>query len=152
MTVINEGLFVFKDENPLCDCSNGHFKPFKDIEININKLNNIKPIQKWEGHHQANYRISYNSLMQLPYMKRYIEERTEKEKQNYFKNGNFQTIFRWDDNGIITSLELHAGCCMSVGAEDIETIIDLIIKDNKEVKNHESIKKRNYAKRYANSD
>ena len=37
--------------------------------------------------------------------------------------------FRWNKNGIITDLELHAGVCMGVSDEDIETIIDLIKLD-----------------------
>ena len=130
MEVINEGLFVFKNDVPLCDCINGDYESFKDIEVNISELNNVKPIALWDKHRQAEYRISYNSLIKLPYMKRYIEEQAEQNNKNVLKDGKYSATFRWDENGIITSLELHCGCCMGVGAEDVQKIIEMIIKDN----------------------
>ena len=128
--VINEGLFVFKNDDPLCDCSNGDYEPFKDIETNINQLDGIKTIALWEKHRQAEYRINYNSLMKLPYMKRHIEEQEKQYNKNHLKDGKYSATIRWDENGIITSLELHCGCCMGVGAEDVQKIIEMIIKDN----------------------
>jgi hypothetical protein len=133
MEVINEGLYVFDTEQPICSSTDKEFKPFQDIEININELDSVKPIVKWDRYNQAEYRISYNSLMQIPYMKRYIDEQTVQNRKDYFKGSKFSATFRWDENGIIISLELHADCCMGVGAEDVQTIIDLIKNDNKEV-------------------
>lgn len=84
----------------------------KDIEININELNGIKPIcgKEWF----AVYKISHNSLMQLPYMKKHFEE---------MKKQNIQ--FKEKDKTIHTT-----GVSMGIGAEDIQKIIDLIKIDN----------------------
>jgi aryl carrier-like protein len=133
MEVINEGLHIFDNEEPVCSSTDKEFEPFRDIEVNINALDSIKPIIKWDRYREAEYRISYNSLMQIPYMKRYAEERAEQNCKDFLKDGKYKAVFRWDENGIITSLELHAGCCMGVSAEDVQNIVNLIITDNKQV-------------------
>lgn len=122
----NSEVRVHNSEVPLCDCSNGDYIPYKDIEVNISELNGIKPIYGKDWY--AAYKISYNSLMQLPYMRKYFEERTKWGQIP--KKEDCKAYFRWGNNGIITDLELHAGVCMGVSAEDIQTIIDLIKVDN----------------------
>jgi len=122
----NSEVRVHNSEVPLCDCSNGDYIPYKDIEVNISELNGIKPIYGKDWY--AAYKISYNSLMQLPYMRKYFEERAKWGQIP--KKEDCKAYFRWDNNGIITDLELHAGVCMGVSAEDIQTIIDLIKVDN----------------------
>lgn len=120
----NNEVRVHDTIEPLCSCAEGEYK-YKDIEININELNGIKPIYGKEWF--AAYKISHNSLMQLPYMRKYFENQS---KWGQIPKEDCKAYFRWDKNGIITDLELHAGVCMGVSAEDIKTIIDLIKKDN----------------------
>lgn len=125
----NNEVRVHDTIEPLCSCAEGEYKnyQYKDIEININELNGIKPIYGKEWF--AAYKISHNSLMQLPYMRKYFEERLKWGQIP--KEEECKAYFRWNKNGVITDLELHAtGVCMGVSAEDIQTIIDLIKKDN----------------------
>jgi predicted metalloprotease len=63
-------------------------------------------------------------------MKKHIEEQEAQNNKNYIKQNNCTASFMWDVNGIITALELQAGCCMGVYAEDVQQIIDLVLKDN----------------------
>lgn len=109
----------------LCDSSDGNYIPYKDIEANISELDGVKPIHAKDWY--AVYKISYNSLSKLPYMKKYFENQS---KWGQIPKEDCKAYFRWNKSGIITDLELHAGVCMGVSAEDIETIIDLIKKDN----------------------
>ena len=125
----NNEVRVHDTIEPLCSCAEGEYKnyQYKDIEININELNGIKPIcgKEWF----AVYKISHNSLIQLPYMKKHFEEM---KKQNIqFKEEDNKVYFRWNKNGIITDLTIHAtGVSMGISAEDIQKIIDLIKIDN----------------------
>lgn len=125
----NNEVRVHDTIEPLCSCAEGEYKnyQYKDIEININELNGIKPIcgKEWF----AVYKISHNSLMQLPYVKKHFEEM---KKQNIqFKEEDNKVYFRWNKNGIITDLTIHAtGVSMGISAEDIQKIIDLIKIDN----------------------
>ena len=125
----NNEVRVHDTIEPLCSCAEGEYKnyQYKDIEININELNGIKPICSKEWF--AVYKISHNSLMQLPYMKKHFEEM---KKQNIqFKEEDNKVYFRWNKNGIITDLTIHTtGVSMGIGAEDIQKIIDLIKIDN----------------------
>ena len=125
----NNEVRVHDTIEPLCSCAEGEYKnyQYKDIEININELNGIKPICSKEWF--AVYKISHNSLMQLPYMKKHFEEM---KKQNIqFKEKDNKVYFRWNKNGIITDLTIHTtGVSMGIGAEDIQKIIDLIKIDN----------------------
>jgi len=127
VVVYNNGeVWVFDTEEPLCDCSDGNYVPYQDIEIHRSRLDGIKPLHTNDWY--AAYKISYNSLLQLPYMKRHFDRQSEWDQKP--KEEDCKAYFRWNKNGIITDLELHAGVCMGVSAEDIETIIDLIKKDN----------------------
>lgn len=127
MIVYNNGeVRVHNGEEPLCDSSDGNYIPYKDIEVNISELDGVKPIHAKDWY--AVYKISHNSLSKLPYMKKYFENQSKWEQIP--KEEDCKAYFRWDKNGIITDLELHAGVYMGVSAEDIKTIIDLIKKDN----------------------
>jgi len=127
MVVYNNGeVRVHNSEEPLCDSSDGNYTPYKDIEVNISELDGVKPIHAKDWY--AVYKISYNSLLKLPYMKKYFENQSKWGQIP--KEEDCKAYFRWDKNGIITDLELHAGVCMGVSAEDIKTIIDLIKCDN----------------------
>lgn len=127
MVVYNNGeVRVHNSEEPLCDSSDGNYIPYKDIEVNISELDGVKPIHAKDWY--AVYKISYNSLLKLPYMKKYFENQSKWGQIP--KEEDCKAYFRWDKNGIITDLELHAGVCMGVSAEDIKTIIELIKKDN----------------------
>ena len=125
----NNEVRVHDTIEPLCSCAEGEYKnyQYKDIEININELNGIKPIYGKEWF--AVYKISHNSLMQLPYMKKHFEKM---KKQNIqFKEEDNKVYFRWNKNGIITDLTIHTtGVSMGISAEDIQKIIDLIKVDN----------------------
>jgi len=126
IVIYNNGeVRVHNSEEPLCDSSDGNYIPYKDIEVNISELDGVKPIHAKDWY--AVYKISYNSLSKLPYMKKYFENQS---KRGQIPKEDCKAYFRWDKNGIITDLELHAGVCMGVSAEDIQKIIDLIKKDN----------------------
>ncbi len=128
IVIYNNGeVRVHNSEEPLCDSSDGNYIPYKDIEINISELDGIEPIYGKEWF--AVYKISHNSLIQLPYMKKHFEEM---KKQNIqFKEEDNKVYFRWNKNGIITDLTIHTtGVSMGIGAEDIQKIIDLIKIDN----------------------
>ena len=128
MEVINEGLYVFRNDNPLCDCSNGNYIPFEDIEININELDGIKPLERkgrW-----AVYKISLDSLMQIPYIKKHIEKNISERGDGWLSKENLNVVFRWDKDGIITSLDLHVAGCIRASAEDVEKVINLIKYDH----------------------
>lgn len=130
MIVCNDGsIFVHSSNEPLCDSSNGDYEPYKDIEINISELDGINPAYSRESCNFANYKISYNSLMKLPYMKRYFEGRGQSEIKK-IQQGDNRACFRWDKEGTITDLELDAGVHVSVSAEDVQKIIDLVKADN----------------------
>ena len=122
----NNEVRVHNSEEPLCDSSDGNYIPYKDIEVNISELDGVKPIHAKDWY--AVYKISYNSLLKLHYMKKYFENQSKWGQIPKEEDG--KAYFRWDKNGIITDLELHAGVCMGVSAEDIKTIIDLIKCDN----------------------
>jgi len=47
-------------------------------------------------------------------MKKYFENQS---KRGQIPKEDCKAYFRWDKNGIITDLELHAGVCMGVSAE-----------------------------------
>jgi hypothetical protein len=125
----NNEVLVHNSEEPLCDSSNGQYEPYKDIEINISELANVKPVYSRDGYNHAEYKINYNSLLEIPYMKKYFEDRSDREQQK-LQNEELRAYFRWDKNGTITDLELHAGVCMGASAEDIQTIINLVKADN----------------------
>jgi hypothetical protein len=101
----NNEVRVHDTIDPLCSCAEGEYKnyQYKDIEININELNGIKPIcgKEWF----AAYKISHNSLMQLPYIKKHFEEMKKQIIQ--FKEKDNKVYFRWNKNGIITDLTIH---------------------------------------------
>ena len=128
IVIYNNGeVRVHNSEVPLCDCSNGDYIPYKDIEVNISELDGIKPLYSKEGF--AAYKISHNSLMQLPYMKRHFEY--IKRQNIECKEQDNKVHFRWNKNGIITDLYISTtGASIWVSAEDIQTIIDLIKVDN----------------------
>lgn len=124
----NNEVYLHGHTEPLCDSSNGEYEPYKDIEVNISELDSINPVYQKDGWF-ADYGINYNSIVQLPYMKKYIEARSKQEQQA-IKNEGGKARFRWDRDGIITSLEIDAGVNVSLGAEDVRMVIDLIKKDN----------------------
>ena len=133
LQVINDNsVRVHNTEQPLCDCCEGHYKPFKDIEINITVLDSITPIESYERSNLAKYRLSWESINRILPLKRYIDERSEREINN-FKPQRFHANLRWDNNGIINCLEVTSAgsfVCMNLGIEELQNVIDLILKDN----------------------
>lgn len=126
----NEGIRVFDTKEALCDCSKKVYKPFKEIEVNINQLEGIKPVYDNEKMHLGDYKINYEYVKEIPYLNKWIEERTDKEKED-FKNFNYIVRLRWNNEGIIKAMEVTARqnfCNMGLGAEDLEYIIKSIIK------------------------
>jgi len=130
--VINEGLFVHGTEEPLCDCCEGNPKPFKEIEISINELEEIKPVVKRDR--TAKYKLNWQETKNLPYIREWIESRYDGE-QVKFKSYFFIAIFGWGENGIITDLAVTAResnfVHMSFPAEDIQTVIDAVKRSNR---------------------
>ncbi len=133
MEVINEGLCVFDNENPLCDCSKPGYKPFKEPQVNIDTLTGIKPLYAYkDGYRAAEYKINYEYFKELPYIKEYIAGRTDRERSEY-PNHTFYSCIRWDQDGIINSIEVSSRsnfASISLGAEELEVITDAIIKSN----------------------
>ena len=135
MVVINEGLCVHNTEEPLCDCSNGNHEPFKNIEININELDEIEPINTYGNRRNvASYKIDWEYVKELPGIKQWIQGRFEGERKK-FEDYHYYAQFRWNENGIITDLIVTARewdfVHMSFAAEDIETVMEAIKKSNK---------------------
>ncbi len=125
----NNEVRVHDTIEPLCSCAEGEYKNYKhqDIEFNISKLDGVEPLYSKEGF--AAYKISHNSLMQLPYMKRHFEY--IKRQNIECKEQDNKVHFRWNKNGIITDLYISTtGASIWVSAEDIHTIIDLVKIDN----------------------
>jgi hypothetical protein len=131
LEVINDSTFcVYNTNEPLCDCSNGDYEPYKDIKININVLDGIQPTLDYRDRGFSQYRINYELLKSFKYINKWIQERTERE-QEQFNNYHYCAILRWNTEGIITSLELSARenfCNFSMGAEDLQVVIDEIKK------------------------
>ena len=130
MEVINKGLYVHGTEDPLCDCSKPGYIPFKEIEIHISELKDVKSINT---PNTAKYKINWHYVKKLPGLKEWIEARWEQE-QKRFKNYNYYAVFRWNDKGIITDLAVTAKepdfVHMGFAAEDIQIIIDAVKKSN----------------------
>lgn len=133
MEVFNDcSVRVHDITEPLCNCCNSDYIPFKEIEININVLDTVKPISDYKDRGFAKYNIGYDFLMSISYMNKYINERTSREQQE-IKTYNFIAILRWNLNGIITELEVTAKqnfCTMGLSAEDLQSVINEIIKCN----------------------
>lgn len=125
----NSEVRVHDTTEPLCSCAEGEYKNYKhqDIEVNISELDGIEPLYSKEGF--AAYKISHNSLMQLPYMKRHFEY--IKRQNIECKEQDNKVHFRWNKNGIITDLYISTtGASIWVSAEDMHTIINLVKIDN----------------------
>ena len=133
LQVINDiSVRVHNTEQPLCDCCEGHYEPYKDIEININVLDSITPLEIYERSNSAKYRLSWESINKILPLKRYISEHSEREINN-FKPQRFHANLRWDNNGIINCLEVTSAgsfVCINLGVEELQNVIDLILKDN----------------------
>lgn len=130
--VINDNSVLVHDtKEPLCNCSKENYTPYEDIEININVLNDIKPILNFKDRGLAQYKISYRFVKKI--MRKWMEERSE-EEQKQFKKFNYYVSIRWGNDNIINSLEISARqnfCCMGLSAEDLQNVIDEIKKVNK---------------------
>lgn len=130
--IINEDLRVHDTEESLCDCSEKGYIPFKEIEINISELDGIKPLRDFKTQRLAQYKINYEFVKELPFISEWMQDRTEREQQN-FPNYNYYFSIRWDQKDIITSLELSSTqnfCTMGFSAEDLENVINSIKESN----------------------
>jgi hypothetical protein len=131
--VINDNsIRVFDTEQPLCDCSKPGYTPFKQIEISIHELDSIKPLQTFPRYREAQYKINYEYVKQLPYIHKHLEERSEQEKQK-IPNYTFFFNIRWNQEGIIIELELTAKqnfCSIGFGEEELEDAIKYIKLSN----------------------
>lgn len=136
MEVINDNsVRVHDTKEPLCDCSNGDYEPYNDIEININMLNGVKPLQDYPKQRFAQYKINYDFVKEHKHLKKWIGER-DKREQDQFPNYNYYTSLRYDEKGNITSAEISARqnfCSMGLGLESLKLIINDIIKMNQQV-------------------
>jgi len=133
--IINKGLHVHDTEEPLCDCSREGYIPFKQIEINISILDGVKPMQDYSDRRLGQYKINYDFVKDLPVIDKWIKDRTEREQQG-FPNYTYYFSIRWDQNGIINSLELSARqgfCTMGFSAEDLENVINFIKLSNAKI-------------------
>ena len=130
--VVNDGLNIHATKEPICDCSDGNYEPYKDIEINIATLDGIKPVIDNDKLNFADYRLSYNSAMKLDYMRKYVQDRTETEQRSY-KSLNFVSQLRWDSKGVITELVITGKnfCHLGLGSENLQEVIDMIKDDNR---------------------
>lgn len=129
LEVVNGGsIRVHDTKEPLCDCSKEGYEPYQDIKININVLDDVKPVQDYRERGFAKYKLPYNFIKELPYLKTWMQERTDNEKKQ-FPNFNYYTSLRWNKEGIITSMEISARqnfVTMGLGAEQLESVIGAI--------------------------
>jgi len=131
--IINEGVRVHDTKEALCDCSKDGYTPFKEIEVNINELEGIKPVMEHQRTNLAEYKINYKFIKKIEPLKRWMDERSSKEQED-FKTFNFNVRLRWNAKNIISSIEVSARqnfCNMGLGAEDLEFIINAIKESNK---------------------
>jgi hypothetical protein len=135
MEVINDNsVRVHDTEEPLCDCSTGDYTPHEDIGINISILDKVKPLQEYSKQRFAQYKISYDFIKQHISFKKWIESRSTQEQEKY-PNLNYYVSVRWDQNEMITSLEISSHqnfCTMGLGIESLQPVINEIIKSNLE--------------------
>jgi hypothetical protein len=127
MEVVNDNsVRVHDTAEPLCDCSKADYTPYKDIEVNINVLDIVKPLQLFTDHRLAHYKLSYDFIKQVSGLKKWMEERDQQEQEK-FSNYNYYVILRWNENGIITDAEISSYqnfVLMGMGIEDLFSILD----------------------------
>ena len=75
----------------------GNPKPFKEIEISINELEEIKPVVK--RNRTAKYKLNWQETKNLPYIRRWIESR-------YGEQGNSRVTFSQYSDGVKMALLL----------------------------------------------
>lgn len=133
MEVINDNsIRVHDTKEALCDSSNGNYESFKDIEININVLNGIEPVQKYEKNNKALYAISYDYIIKHKSLNKWISERLSHEQES-FKSYKFYAGLQYDENGLIYRMEVSSFSnfvLMGTGSESFESIINEIINFN----------------------
>lgn len=133
MEVINDNsVRVHDTKEPLCDCSKGDYTPYKDIEININVLDSVDPMQEYPKQRLAQYEISYDYVIQHKHLKKWIEERQQKEQEQY-KNYNYHVSLRYDVDGIIRGAEITSRqnfCTMGLGLESLVAVVNEILSVN----------------------
>jgi glutaredoxin-related protein len=136
MEVINDNsIRVHDTEEPICDCSNGDYEPYKDNEVNISILDGIKPLQQFPQHRLAQYKINYDFVNAHKNLKKWIESRSEQEQAKFSQYTYFVSL-RWDQNGVITSAELSSRqnfCTMGLGFESLEPVITAIKQSVKQL-------------------
>ena len=121
--VINEGLHVFSKENPISDCSKESYTPFKEIEININELSEIKPLYDCSKINFNDYVISHDDIVKL--IPNIVKPHKEDNRKIYKHDGSVR--LRYNEYGIIKSCEIDCEYgCISFGIESLEQIINSI--------------------------
>jgi len=130
MEVINDNsIGVHRTEEPLSDCSIEGYKPFEEIEVNINQLEDMMPMANYEKHCLKQYKIDSKSILHL--IPGVLSHYTNDEIEKHSKSSCIVSI-RYNEKGIIWSCELSCGFgCIGMGIEDLEEIIN-IIKNYKE--------------------
>lgn len=127
--VINDNSVRVHDTyEQLSDCSIEGYKPYKEVEIHISELDGIVPLSQYTR--GAHYRISHDYVKQIPGLNRWMQERTEREKQQ-FPNLSYYANLRWDTEGIIICLEVSARqnfVLVGLGSEELQSAIDAIKK------------------------
>ena len=104
------------------------------IKINISVLDGIKTQCYYADHRMAQYKIPYNLTQELKYLKNWMQERTEKEQEEFI-NYKYYVTLRWDQDGIINCMEVSARVGsfvnMSLSLENLENVINTVKEYNK---------------------
>jgi hypothetical protein len=131
LQVINDNSICVHDtKEPLCDCSNGNYEPYKDQEHNISILSKVDPVSEYPRNRLAYYKISYDFVSQHKSLKKWMSERSAEEQKNY-PNYNFQIGFYWDQNGIIREANITARqnfCTMGLNLESLVPVLNDVLK------------------------
>jgi hypothetical protein len=127
MEVINKGLYIFDSEDPICSCAD-RYVPYKEIEINIDKLDRVMPVIDNDKIRLKKYKISFNDIKKLPGISEWIAGRTDMERKQ-FEIYSYRAVFEYNERGIITGLSITAKESfpnIGLSAEDILTVIESV--------------------------
>lgn len=103
--VINDGSAYMHTNDPLCTSIEGEYTPYSDPIVNISTMDGITRLIEYPSYRMAKYQIPYKFVKRIPFIKRWIDDRSERE-QAQFPKYTYYVNLRWDIDGTITSAEI----------------------------------------------
>lgn len=136
MIVINDfSISVFNTESPLSDCSKPNYKPYQELQYNIELLSDVQPTIDYPHLRLNRYQVNFESVEHLiiPSIPSYILSRyTKKEIENMKRKPCYIELY-YDNNNIITECVITSRFgTIGMYKEDMGDIIN-IIKHHKNV-------------------